>query len=144
MKKFAALMAIIFALAATSAAAGEEQDVSQAIAAAESWLAIIDLGKYGEGWERAASTFQKGISKDKWEQAVGNARAPIGPVKSRILVKAAGTPKVTTLAVGDVVVLQFTSAFEKLAPAIETVTPFRETDGTWKVSGYYIKPASKP
>ena len=144
MKKFAAGIWFILALAAMTAKAGEEQDVSHAVAAAESWLAVIDAGKYGEGWERAASTFQKGISKDKWEQAVGNARALIGPVKSRILIKAAGTPKVTTLTVGDVVVLQFTSAFEKLAPAIETVTPFRETDGTWKVSGYYIKPASNP
>ena len=144
MKKFAAGLSFILALAAMTATAGDEQDVSQAVVAAELWLAVIDAGKYGEGWERAASTFQKGITKDQWEQAVGNARAPIGLVKSRILVKSAGTPKVTTLPVGDVVVLQFTSAFEKLAPAIETITPFRETDGTWKVSGYYIKPASNP
>ena len=35
--------------------------------------------------------------------------------------------------------LQFESSFENKKQAIETVTPMREKDGKWKVSGYFIK-----
>jgi len=40
---------------------------------------------------------------------------------------------------GEYVVLRFETSFENKAKAIETVTPMREKDGTWRVSGYYIK-----
>jgi len=36
-------------------------------------------------------------------------------------------------------VVQFDAAFEKNAQAVETVTPVQSDDGTWKVSGYFIK-----
>ena len=144
MKKLAAAMTLVCSLAGVSAWAGEEEDISKAVAAAQSWLTLVDAGKFGESWDRAASTFQKGITKPAWESAVGNVRVPLGPVKSRILMKGDSAPKVAKLAVGDAVVIQFATAFEKLAPTIETVTPFREQDGAWKVSGYYIKPAPNP
>jgi hypothetical protein len=40
---------------------------------------------------------------------------------------------------GDYVVIRFATSFEKKKSAIETVTPMRERNGTWRVSGYYIK-----
>lgn len=140
MNKFAAGLTFVLALAADAVAAGEEEDVGQAVAAAQSWLAIVDAGKFSESWDRAATTFQKGITKAKWEQAVGNVRTPIGAVKSRIVMKGKDAPRLINLPVGDAVVIQFATSFEKLAPTIETVTPFRESDGSWKASGYYIKP----
>ena len=36
-------------------------------------------------------------------------------------------------------VIQFDAQFENKAAAIETVTPMKDKDGTWRVSGYYIK-----
>ena len=140
MKKFAAGLTFVLAVLANAVTAGEEDDINQAVTAAQSWLTIVDAGKYGESWNRAATTFQKGIAKPKWEQVVGNVRIPIGAVKSRILMKGASAPKMATLPAGDAVVIQFATSFEKLAPAVETVTPYREQDGSWRVSGYYIKP----
>jgi hypothetical protein len=40
---------------------------------------------------------------------------------------------------GDYVVIKFASSFENKASAVETVTPMKDTDGKWHVSGYYIK-----
>ena len=40
---------------------------------------------------------------------------------------------------GKYVVIQYTTRFANKADATETVTPMRETDGSWKVSGYFIK-----
>jgi hypothetical protein len=40
---------------------------------------------------------------------------------------------------GEYVVIQYSSQFANKASAVETVTPMREKDGSWKVSGYYVK-----
>ncbi len=40
---------------------------------------------------------------------------------------------------GEYVVIQFDTQFENKAAAVETVTPMREKDGSWRVSGYFIK-----
>ena len=40
---------------------------------------------------------------------------------------------------GEYVVIQFTTSFSHKKSAVETVTPMLDTDGKWRVSGYYIK-----
>jgi hypothetical protein len=40
---------------------------------------------------------------------------------------------------GEYVVIQFETSFENKKSAIETVTPMMDKDGTWRVSGYFIK-----
>jgi len=40
---------------------------------------------------------------------------------------------------GEYVVFQFDTSFERKGTAVETVTVSKETDGAWRVSGYYIK-----
>jgi hypothetical protein len=36
-------------------------------------------------------------------------------------------------------VIQFATSFENKQSAVETVTPMRDSDGTWRVSGYYVR-----
>jgi hypothetical protein len=36
-------------------------------------------------------------------------------------------------------VLQYTTRFADRANAVETVTPMLDADGTWRVSGYFLK-----
>jgi len=36
-------------------------------------------------------------------------------------------------------VIQYETRFENKASAIETVTPMKQKDGSWKVSGYFIR-----
>jgi len=40
---------------------------------------------------------------------------------------------------GGYVVIKFNTNFEHQAAATETVTPMKDSDGEWRVSGYYIK-----
>ena len=40
---------------------------------------------------------------------------------------------------GEYVVPQYEATFQNKKNAIETITPMLDKDGTWKVSGYYIK-----
>jgi hypothetical protein len=40
---------------------------------------------------------------------------------------------------GQYVIIQYETSFENKKVAVETVTPMLDKDGTWRVSGYYIK-----
>ncbi len=40
---------------------------------------------------------------------------------------------------GEYVVIQYASAYTNRPKVIETVTPMLEKDGTWRVSGYFVK-----
>ncbi|RPI50795.1 MAG: DUF4019 domain-containing protein [Acidobacteria bacterium] len=40
---------------------------------------------------------------------------------------------------GEYVVFQFGTSFEHKAAAIETVTAVKDSDGAWRVGGYFVK-----
>ena len=40
---------------------------------------------------------------------------------------------------GEYVVFQFDTQFERKRAAVETVTPMCDPDGSWRVSGYFIR-----
>jgi len=40
---------------------------------------------------------------------------------------------------GEYVVIRFSTSFEKKQSAIESITPMLDSDGVWRVSGYFIK-----
>ncbi len=115
--------------------AAEDQAEDEALA----WLKIVDEGRFGQSWEEAAPVFKEAITKDQWLQALGAARSPLGTCLSRkrsarrLVESLPGAPK------GPYVVIQFASAFQEKADAVETITPAWGADGRWRVAGYYIK-----
>ncbi len=40
---------------------------------------------------------------------------------------------------GDYVVIRCETAFQKKKSSVETVTPMKDKDGIWRVSGYFIQ-----
>ena len=119
---------------------GQEKPEVLAQKSAESWLATVDSGKYGESWDQAAENFRSSGTKEQWEKAVGSVREQTATLKSRKLLRADYTQKLPNVPEGEYVVLQYESSFANAAAAIETVTPTRERDGSWRVSGYFVKP----
>jgi hypothetical protein len=124
------------------AGAGEEGSTASEAAArtaAETWLSLVDDGKYAQSWREAATLFKNAIDGPSWEKALNAARAPLGALRSR-------TPRTSKYATslpgapdGEYVVVVFETSFEKKQHALETVTPMKEADGRWRVSGYFIK-----
>ena|SRR2546428_1778243 len=106
---------------------------------AEQWLALIDAGKFGEGWKAAAAYLQKAAPQQQFIQSLDAVRKPLGKLVSRKLKSAKYTKSVPGAPDGEYVILQFDTSFESKKEAVETVTPMREKDGKWKVSGYFIK-----
>jgi hypothetical protein len=107
--------------------------------AAERWLALVDAGQYEQSWRQASGLFRAKVSAAQWEQAVRSARDPLGGLVSRRLVKSQFTRTLPGAPDGEYVVLQYETEFEKKKVARETVTPMKDSDGAWRVAGYFIQ-----
>jgi hypothetical protein len=103
------------------------------------WLALIDRGETGASWDAASSLFRRAVSAQQWAQSLDVARTPLGAVVARRLKNARAATELPGAPDGEYVVLQFDTTFEHKRAAIETVTPMRDVDGQWRVSGYFVR-----
>jgi len=133
------LLVATFLVLAVPAPADDSAAIAQAQTAANSWLALADGARYGPSWDAAASPFKAAVTKDQWEKALAGVRSPLGAVKARKVKTATFSRTLPGAPAGEYVVIQFESRFENKASATETVTPMLDKDGTWRVSGYFIK-----
>ena len=131
--------ALFVTLLAAAAAHSQQKPEDLAQQSAESWLALVDSGTYGKSWEQAASIFKGAVTKEDWKTKAGAVRDPLGKLISRKLKSANYTKTLPGAPDGEYVVIQYDTQFEHKDGAIETVTPLLEKDGSWKVSGYFIK-----
>lgn len=107
--------------------------------AATAWLALVDSGKYADSWTEASEPFKAAVSRAQWEGALEKVRAPLGKVVSRKLKGAKFMRDLPGAPTGEYVVIQYDTDFAAKSGATETITPMKEKDGAWRVSGYYIK-----
>jgi len=133
------LIAVCSMLGAGTGMAAPSGSEKVAVANAEKWLRIVDEGKYEESWKEAAEYFRNAVKEDSWEQAVQTVRKPLGKRISRKVKTALYKTALPGAPDGQYVVIEFETSFENKKSAIETVTPMMEKDGTWRVSGYFIK-----
>jgi hypothetical protein len=134
------LLVVVLACVSVQARAQDEGlDLRPADQAARAWLASVDAGRYGDSWEDAAALFKLAIPKLRWETMVQSVREPLGVVTSRKVRAMNYTRVLPGAPEGEYVVIQFDTRFENRPLSVETVTPMREKDGTWKVSGYFIR-----
>ena len=94
------------------------------------------LAKLGNGRRATSRTPSSGATSSG---KLNEARKPLGKVKSRTLLSKQYTTNLPGAPDGQYVVIQYKTAFEKKAAAVETVTPMLDKDKKWRVSGYYIK-----
>jgi hypothetical protein len=138
MKLTAAIVMIALAAAAPLACTAPPSD-SDATAAALSWLALVDGGDYAHSWSSASKLFRGSVEESKWVDSVARTRGLFGALQSRKLLSATAAHTLPGAPDGEYCVIRFRSAFEKKAEALETVTPMKDEDGHWRVSGYFIK-----
>jgi hypothetical protein len=125
------------ALAGTDATMSDHDPAAER--AARDWLALTDGGQSNASWEAAATLFRRAVSAPQWEQALEAVRAPLGAVVSRRVESERAATELPGAPDGEYVVFQFATTFEHKRTATETVTPMRDTDGQWRVSGYFIR-----
>ncbi len=139
MKLTATLWAVTLLTLTTQAATGVEGPETAARSAALEWLQLVDAGNYAQSWSTASALFRQQVSEAQWQSAAMGVRAPLGAVKSRRVMSADFMTVLPGAPAGQYVVVRFDSSFEHRSSAVETVTPMKDSDGKWRVSGYYIK-----
>lgn len=139
LRTWLAMVLSALTLLGCAAAQGETEEVEAAVEAAEAWLALVDEGKYDESWSEAASYFRQAVDKATWRQQMVGVREPLGKKLRRSVRSSKYMTSVPGAPDGEYVVIQTDAQFENKRSAIETVTPMRDSDGRWRVSGYYIK-----
>ena len=133
------VLAGAFLLASPFVCLARDEATQTAQTAARTWLALADGGQYESSWDHAAAFFKASITKAAWASALGSVRSPLGPLRARKLKSATYTRQLPGAPAGEYVVIQYDTQFQNRAGAIETITPMREPDGSWKVCGYFIK-----
>ena len=132
-------LAVLAVCLMSSTTAASEAQENAALRAAQAWLAVVDTGNYIESWTTSASYFRNAVGQDQWRQSLEGVRQPLGNVLSRELKAKTYVTELPGAPDGEYVVIQFNTSFENKRVAVETVTPMLEADGTWQVSGYFIK-----
>jgi hypothetical protein len=113
--------------------------VAAAQLAARAWLSLVDGARYGVSWDSAANLFRRAVTRSAWEDAVREARTPFNPLGNRTLLGASFQTRLPNAPPGQYVVLQYKAQSGSGKPVVETVTPMKDEDGHWRVSGYYIR-----
>jgi hypothetical protein len=133
------LLGLMLVLAVIQVGNAENQSQQKAVEAAKKWLAFVDKGEYGKSWETAADYFKAAVTEKQWEQALTAVRSPLGRVITRKLKSKQYATSLPGAPDGEYVAIQFETSFENKKSSVETITPMKEKDGSWRVSGYYIK-----
>jgi hypothetical protein len=143
MRRLGGLVAAVVIVASTLvvgvAWAEHEKQEKAALEAANAWLELVDAGKYAESWDAGSSLFRGAVTKEQWVKALEGYRKPLGKLRSRTFAASKYMTSVPGGPDGEYVAIEYKTAFEHKADGLETVTPMLDTDGTWRVSGYFMK-----
>jgi hypothetical protein len=137
-RAFVALVLVAGALVATPAGAQDPRE-STVQRAAREWLAVIDRADYAASWQAAGAKFRLSISPERWSEAVSAVRGPLGKLSQRSMLKTTFTRSFPGVPDGDYALVVFRTAFENKTEGEETVTLEHESDGAWRVIGYFIR-----
>jgi len=113
--------------------------VQQATKAADAWLKLVDEGNYRESWQQAASIFRGKITPEGWETLAKATREHTGALISRKFELAAYATSLPGAPPGQYVVIEYEASYANIKSVIDKVTPMLDTDGQWRVSGYWIQ-----
>jgi DNA-binding CsgD family transcriptional regulator len=119
--------------ASPSASAIQDVALDQLDPRARAWLAIIDKGNWTEGYNATDTAFRQALPMAQFAQTMETTRAPLGRIKGREFLQY-GSVNAPPNAYR---IVQFSTDFENRKDVLETVT-FREVDGGFAVSGYFI------
>lgn len=121
----------------TSLAADPDAKAAARNAALE-WLALTESNQYSESWGEAGSLFKINVSRMQWLSTMRSVRTPLGPMQSRSFVEAGYKTDLPGMPDGKYVI-QYRTSFENKADAVETIASTPDSDGLWRVLGYFIR-----
>ena len=128
------------ALLGGPAALAQDARTTSVQQAARAFLVLTDRDEGSASWQMAGKQFRNAMSEAGWTEALHKVRIPLGPVGERALLSTKFTTNFSGAAAeGDYALLLYRTSFASRTDARETVTLERESDGEWRVIGYFIR-----
>ncbi|MGE0266890.1 MAG: DUF4019 domain-containing protein [Candidatus Omnitrophota bacterium] len=140
MKKTLIFIAAILMLGGAGFANSEDGLETEAVKAADDWLRLLDQKEYRQCWKKSAAFLREQVSEEEWMKGMGSIDQIIGVTETRTLRTASYFRALPNAPIGEYVVIVYDVNYKNGQKAVETVTPMKDPDGQWRVSGYYIKP----
>jgi hypothetical protein len=106
---------------------------------AREWLVLTDRGDAAASYAAAAQQFKRAVTVEQWTQALTAARKPLGALERRSVLSTTFQKSFPGAPDGTYALVLFRASFSKKADARETVTLERESDGVWRIVGYFIR-----
>jgi len=135
------LLALLLIAPRSLPAQSNEQAVEAAKEAAQEWLVLLDADDYEATWEEAATLFKSKVTAEQWAAQVRQAHSSLDSLRSRSLAAARYTTSLPNVPEGEYVVAQYKSIYGE-KETVETMY-VKKDDGTWRVAGYFVKPAGQ-
>ncbi len=126
-------------LVVAGGAMAQEEAKAAARDSAKAWLTLLDDHEYEKTWEQAGAFLKSAVSQNEWAKKLSVTLGPMGKVSSRAVRSTEYSTTMPGAPDGEYVVVVFDTAFENKQTAVETVPLTKEDDGTWRVSGYWIR-----
>lgn len=142
MKKSILLLLIVFSIlyqAQNEETNPKTENIVKAVESSSQWLESIDSSNYELSWENSSELFKSSITKENWVSALDGVRTPLGKKISREIKTKEYRTTLPGAPDGEYVVIVYSTEFENKENSFETITPMKDKDGKWRVSGYYIK-----
>jgi hypothetical protein len=137
--KFFPLIILVLFLSTLGCATVQNPKVeTDAVDSAKAWLNLIDERKYVDSWKESSEVLRKAVTPQDWQRNMAAARKQLGAVVSREVKSHNYRKHIRGAPKGQYVIIQFITDFYNKKSSIETVTPMLETDGKWRVAGYFI------
>ena len=132
------LAALVTYSAPATAAVAQQDDLIEALRAADTWLGSLDEQNYAKCFSTAAPIFQQSTTLKKWEAALRAVKAGLGKVRERSIVEVKAATKLPPNSPeGRYFVIKYATSFQK-KKASELLTMMLTKKGTWQVAGYYV------
>lgn len=110
---------------------------NNALKSACAWLLIQDSGDYKKSWEDSSELLKTSVDKIEWENKSLSLYSDIGKLEKRTFISSKYLTNLPKSPKGEYVVIVFDSIYTKKGKLKEIITPKKDEDGYWRVSGYY-------
>ena len=134
------LIALLVAAFAGCTSSNPEDQTKDGVAAATSWLELIDAGKDDDAWAASADEIKTVGPKEAFAKMMEQTRAPLGKEVSRAVKDKGYAKDPQNAPPGEYVQIHFTTSFENAKSATELVIVKKQPDGVWKVGQYSVNP----
>jgi hypothetical protein len=134
------LLALLFITMGGCTSSSPEDETKAGVAAATSWLELIDAGKYDDAWAASADEIKSAGPKDAFAKMMEQTRAPLGKETGRTVKDQGYAKDPQNAPPGEYVQIHFETSFENAKSATELVIVKKQPDGVWKVGQYSVNP----